>query len=112
MAGNADLGGDIDQARHADGGIDHEAAERVGRLVAVSLQHVIGEYDRRIQIGEGVVNAFARGLRHGAAIEFGDRPRDGMVELDVEIEYGAIGRLPGVVLRDRLGILWWHKRST
>ena len=31
VAGDAHLGGDIDQAGHADGGIDHEAAERVGR---------------------------------------------------------------------------------
>ena len=64
MAGNADLAGDIDQAADADGGIDHDAAEGVGGLVAVALQHIIGQHHRRIEIGQGIVHAVAHRLRH------------------------------------------------
>ena len=72
MAGNADLAGDIDQAADADGGIDHDAAEGVGGLVAVALQHVIGQHHRRIQVGQGIVDAVAHRLGHHVAIALGE----------------------------------------
>ena len=102
VIGDAELAGDIDQPADADGGIDHDAAEGVGGLVAIALQHVIGQHHRRIQVGEGIVDAVAHRLGHRVAIDFGDRAGDGMVQLDVEIEDVAIGLFPGIILGQRL----------
>ena len=70
----------------------------IGGLVAIALQHVIGKHDRRIQVGDGVVNAVAHRFGHRVAIALGDRPGDGMVQLDVEIENIAVGFFPRIIL--------------
>ena len=101
VAGDTDLAGDIDQPADADGGIDHDTARGIDGLVAVALQHIVGQNHGRIQVGQGIVDAIAHRLRHHAAIAFGHGAGHRMVDPEVEIENVTVGFFPGIVLGKR-----------
>ena len=98
VIGDADMRGHVDQPAQPHRGIDHDPAQRLHRLVAVALQHVIGQHDGLMQVGGEIVHALARRLRHHGAVAVIHRTGDIVLDPDVKGEDVAVGGLPGIML--------------
>src|SRR3954469_16551953 len=82
----AELGRDVEQAGDAERRVDHEAVEGVAGLVPVTLQDVVGEHDRRGEIGEEVPHRPPYLLRQHLLVGPRDRFQDVLVGGVVEAE--------------------------
>jgi len=103
VIGNPDLAGDVDQS--ASPTVEFTRKRPACRsLVAVQLQTVIDEHTGAFRLMSALwipSRATSAPRRYKTRHRLGD----GMVQLDVEIEDGAVGRLPGIVLGQGLRIL-------
>ena len=108
VEGDADPRCDIQKAADADGGVHGEAGDRFTGPLDLSLQDVVREGNRKIQIHQEIVDAVTGGLGHYVDIGLCNRLHHRLIELLVEVEDFAVGRLvrivgPGDVLRGAAG---------
>jgi hypothetical protein len=103
MGDRALAAGGGDPAR-GDGGAAIEALLNHASGVAADASgslYVADRDNRRIQVGQGIVDAVTHRFRHDVAITFGNGSGHGMIHPDVKIEDVAISLLPGIILGER-----------
>ena len=81
-----------------------DAAEGLHRASASPCSTSFAKVTGKSMLSSDVVQAVADWLGHGVVVEHGDRAGDVLVQLLVEREYLAVGRLIGIVLRQRIRV--------
>ena len=97
VARQAHVGGDVDEAAHADGGIDHHAADIRAEAGDLDLQQVVDRRIHIIDVVEEVGYALIHGLGDDRLVALGDGLDEGVVEVRVELVHPPVVRLEGIL---------------
>ena len=97
MIGDAKLGGEIEHPAKAHRRVDRDAAKGLTGQPQLTLQHIIGEDHRRVQVLHEIVKGLAHRRNDGPAVGACCRQDDGLVDLLVDAEDRAIGVLDRVI---------------
>jgi len=92
----ADVGGDVVDAEHAEEGVHREAHPVLHRVVGLALQEVVEADEDVGDVGEEVAHPPPHRLGHDVAIRGGHRPHHRRVEPFVEAVDRAVHRLERV----------------
>src|SRR5207244_6381950 len=99
MVGDAEpVGGNIEQARDAERGIDQESFCRDAGALPVALEQVVGQNYRPVHVAQEIVHAALDRLGQNGVVPGGDRLQEQFVEGIIDLEEIAVHRLQRVVV--------------
>src|SRR5882724_9154073 len=104
MFGNMELaGGRIEQSAQPQRRVDREARQCLSRAFGLALQDVIHENGGKRDILQEIVDRAPATLGNEEKVGADGRNDEVLVDFGVQFKRVAVGRLPGIVVRDHLG---------
>jgi hypothetical protein len=91
------IGGGVEDAADAERGVEHEASQRLPRLLGLALQQRVERGHRLAEIGEEVAHAQPHRPRHHRHVGVGQWLGDAAVDRVVEAVHLAVEAFPRVV---------------